>query len=130
MIPLAHSVCIRAHALLSLVPQLCVISPCVLLQSCTRAIHLSHVTCPCVAPISYAVQFISVPREMGSFTPAAIMAGIVKGVLDAAGFPARVTAHSGERAEGTCPWREAGVHVTMRDAVGDRVRNTLGVRGR
>ena len=41
-------------------------------------------------------QYVSVPKEMGSFTPAAFMAGVVRGVLDAAGFPATVTAHLGE----------------------------------
>lgn len=38
-------------------------------------------------------KYVSVPKEMGSFTPAAFMAGVVRGVLDAAGFPATVTAH-------------------------------------
>eukprot|EP00850_Spirogloea_muscicola_P021855 SM000265S09776 [mRNA] locus=s265:166499:168643:+ [translate_table: standard] len=38
-------------------------------------------------------RFISVPRDMGSFNCGAFVAGIVKGVLDNAGFPARVTAH-------------------------------------
>eukprot|EP00850_Spirogloea_muscicola_P006227 SM000029S10522 [mRNA] locus=s29:602262:604276:+ [translate_table: standard] len=36
-------------------------------------------------------RFISVPRDMGSFNCGAFVAGI--GVLDNAGFPARVTAH-------------------------------------
>lgn len=34
-------------------------------------------------------KFISVPRDMGSFNPGAFMSGIVKGVLEAAEFPAR-----------------------------------------
>ncbi|KAI7836151.1 hypothetical protein COHA_009981 [Chlorella ohadii] len=34
-----------------------------------------------------------VPREMGHLNPAAFVAGIVRGTLDGAGFPARVTAH-------------------------------------
>lgn len=38
-------------------------------------------------------KYISVPKDMGSFNPGAFVAGIVKGVLDGAGFPARVTAH-------------------------------------
>lgn len=38
-------------------------------------------------------RYISVPRDMGGLTCAAFVAGIVKGVLDGAGFPARVTAH-------------------------------------
>jgi hypothetical protein len=39
-------------------------------------------------------RYISVPRTYGSFTPAALVAGIVRGMLDAAGFAARY----GERA--------------------------------
>lgn len=38
-------------------------------------------------------KYISVPRDMGSFNPGAFMSGIVKGILDAAEFPARVSAH-------------------------------------
>eukprot|EP00271_Cylindrocystis_brebissonii_P008640 TRINITY_DN23109_c0_g1_i1.p1 TRINITY_DN23109_c0_g1~~TRINITY_DN23109_c0_g1_i1.p1 ORF type:complete len:198 (+),score=38.68 TRINITY_DN23109_c0_g1_i1:470-1063(+) len=38
-------------------------------------------------------RFISVPKDMGSFNCGAFVAGVVKGVLDNAGFPARVTAH-------------------------------------
>ncbi|CAD7699517.1 unnamed protein product [Ostreobium quekettii] len=38
-------------------------------------------------------KYISVPRDMGSFNPGALAAGIVKGILDAAGFPARVSTH-------------------------------------
>jgi len=38
-------------------------------------------------------KFISVPKDMGQLNCAAFIAGIVKGVLDGAGFPARVTAH-------------------------------------
>jgi hypothetical protein len=34
-------------------------------------------------------RYISVPRTYGSFTPAALVAGIVRGMLDAAGFTAR-----------------------------------------
>ncbi|MFS8023609.1 putative transport protein particle (TRAPP) component [Helianthus anomalus] len=49
--------------------------------------------------ISYAFvfffqyRFISVPKDMGSFNCGAFVAGIVRGVLDNAGFPAVVTAH-------------------------------------
>ncbi|KAG0649029.1 Trafficking particle complex subunit 5 [Hyphodiscus hymeniophilus] len=39
-------------------------------------------------------QYISVPREMNQLNCAAFVAGIVEGVCDGAGFPARVTAHS------------------------------------
>lgn len=38
-------------------------------------------------------RFISVPKDMGAFNCGAYVAGIVKGVLDGSGFPARVTAH-------------------------------------
>ena len=34
-------------------------------------------------------KFISVPRDMGQLNCAAFVAGIVRGVLDGAGFPAR-----------------------------------------
>ncbi|CAK9231652.1 unnamed protein product [Sphagnum troendelagicum] len=38
-------------------------------------------------------RYISVPKDMGAFNCGAFVAGVVKGVLDGAGFPARVTAH-------------------------------------
>ncbi|KAK1293631.1 hypothetical protein QJS10_CPB17g00224 [Acorus calamus] len=38
-------------------------------------------------------RFISVPKDMGTFNCGAFVAGIVRGVLDCAGFPAVVTAH-------------------------------------
>ncbi|KAK5830186.1 hypothetical protein PVK06_013980 [Gossypium arboreum] len=38
-------------------------------------------------------KFISIPRDMGTFNCGAFVAGIVRGVLDGAGFPAVVTAH-------------------------------------
>ncbi|KJR89100.1 uncharacterized protein SPSK_06542 [Sporothrix schenckii 1099-18] len=44
-------------------------------------------------------QYISVPREMSQLNCAAYVAGIVEGVCDGAGFPARVTAHTVGRAE-------------------------------
>ncbi|KAJ6958253.1 hypothetical protein NC653_040026 [Populus alba x Populus x berolinensis] len=37
--------------------------------------------------------FISIPKDMGTFNCGAFVAGIVRGVLDGAGFPAVVTAH-------------------------------------
>lgn len=37
-------------------------------------------------------KYISVPSDYGQFNCAAFTAGIVKGVLDASGFPAEVTA--------------------------------------
>ncbi|KAK6593293.1 trafficking protein particle complex subunit 5 [Botrytis cinerea] len=39
-------------------------------------------------------QYISVPKEMNQLNCAAFVAGIIEGVCDGAGFPARVTAHS------------------------------------
>ncbi|KAI1001960.1 hypothetical protein K3495_g6245 [Podosphaera aphanis] len=39
-------------------------------------------------------QYISVPKEMNQLNCAAFVAGMVEGICDAAGFPARVTAHS------------------------------------
>ncbi|KAI9837228.1 MAG: hypothetical protein M1819_000302 [Sarea resinae] len=38
-------------------------------------------------------QYISVPKEMSQLNCAAYVAGIVEGVCDGTGFPARVTAH-------------------------------------
>ncbi|CAI0394910.1 unnamed protein product [Linum tenue] len=38
-------------------------------------------------------RFISIPKDMGTFNCGAFVAGIVRGVLDNAGFPAVVTAH-------------------------------------
>ncbi|KAH9806465.1 Trafficking protein particle complex subunit [Citrus sinensis] len=38
-------------------------------------------------------RFISIPKDMGTFNCGAFVAGIVRGVLDSAGFPAVVTAH-------------------------------------
>ena len=45
--------------------------------------------------------YISVPKEMNQLNCAAFVAGIIEGVCDGAGFPARVTAHSvGKEGEG------------------------------
>ncbi|CAG9464488.1 unnamed protein product [Pedinophyceae sp. YPF-701] len=38
-------------------------------------------------------QFISPSKDVGHFTPASFLAGVVAGALQAAGFPGRVTAH-------------------------------------
>ncbi|KAL6523436.1 hypothetical protein OROGR_017039 [Orobanche gracilis] len=38
-------------------------------------------------------RFISIPKDMGAFNCGAFVAGIVRGVLENAGFPAVVTAH-------------------------------------
>ena len=37
-------------------------------------------------------SFISVPKDMSRFNPAAFMAGILRGVLDGAGYPCTVQA--------------------------------------
>ena len=34
-------------------------------------------------------KYVSVPRDFGTHTPAAFVAGVVRGALDGAGFPAR-----------------------------------------
>lgn len=38
--------------------------------------------------------YLSVPKEMSQLNCAAYVAGMIEGVCDGAGFPARVTAHS------------------------------------
>ena len=75
-------------------------------------------------------KYISVPKDMGALNCAAFVAGIVKGVLDGAGFPARCvysrfsldakcrehtglrpsTEHAPEGWGGCCPWRRVTVH--------------------
>ena len=37
---------------------------------------------------------MSVPRDLGSFNCGAFVAGVVRGCLDAAGFPAQVSAYA------------------------------------
>ena len=39
-------------------------------------------------------RFISVPRDLGSLNCGAFCAGVVRGVLEAAGFPAAVSAYA------------------------------------
>ncbi|KAG1678957.1 hypothetical protein FOA52_013020 [Chlamydomonas sp. UWO 241] len=46
------------------------------------------------------IRFVSVPKSYGAFNPGALVAGIVRGLLDAAGFPARVSAHFVEQRDG------------------------------
>jgi hypothetical protein len=41
--------------------------------------------------------YVSVPRELHGLNCAAFVAGVVEGVCDGSGFPARVTAHSSGR---------------------------------
>lgn len=38
-------------------------------------------------------KYISIPKSYATFVPGSIAAGMVRGMLDAAGFPARVSAH-------------------------------------
>ena len=44
--------------------------------------------------------FISVPTDLGQFSADAYISGIIAGILEGAGFPARVTAHSVKMEEG------------------------------
>lgn len=44
--------------------------------------------------------FISVPSDLGQFSADAYVSGIIAGILEGAGFPARVTAHSVRMEEG------------------------------
>jgi hypothetical protein len=37
-------------------------------------------------------RFVSVPKSYGSFNPGGLVAGIIRGMLDTAGFPARQVA--------------------------------------
>ncbi|KAI8476461.1 MAG: component of TRAPP complex [Monoraphidium minutum] len=41
-------------------------------------------------------RYISIPKSYATFVPGSIVAGIVRGMLSAAGFPARVSAHAVE----------------------------------
>ncbi|ROV96860.1 hypothetical protein VPNG_09267 [Cytospora leucostoma] len=50
--------------------------------------------------------YISVPREMSQLNCAAYVAGMIEGVCDGAGFPARVTAHSQDGGEAGEPAQE------------------------
>lgn len=45
-------------------------------------------------------RYISIPRSYATFVPGSIVAGIVRGMLAASGFPARVSAHSVELPSG------------------------------
>jgi hypothetical protein len=44
--------------------------------------------------------YVSVPSDLGQLSVDSFISGIIAGVLDAAGFPARVTAHSVTLEEG------------------------------
>lgn len=47
--------------------------------------------------------FVSVPSDFGGLSVDAYISGIIAGVLEGAGFPARVTAHSVSLEEGEAP---------------------------
>ena len=47
-----------------------------------------------------ASTFVSVPQDLGQLSADAYVSGIIAGVLDGAGFSARVTAHSVQVEEG------------------------------
>ena len=42
-------------------------------------------------------RYVSVPRSYGSFNPGALVAGMIRGLLESAGFRARVSAHTVEQ---------------------------------
>eukprot|EP00882_Tetradesmus_deserticola_P015907 GHRQ01016963.1.p1 GENE.GHRQ01016963.1~~GHRQ01016963.1.p1 ORF type:complete len:203 (+),score=77.37 GHRQ01016963.1:626-1234(+) len=48
-------------------------------------------------------RFISIPKSYSSFVPGSLVAGIVRGMLDSAGFPARVSAHFVEQPSSSKP---------------------------
>lgn len=62
-------------------------------------------------------RYISVPKTYGSFNPGAVVAGIVRGMLEAAGFPAR---WADSKAEG-----EIGKRREARWGVREREREWL-----
>lgn len=53
--------------------------------------------------------FVSVPSDLGQLSADAYLSGIIAGVLDGAGFSARVTAHSVQIEEGEVPAGNGGV---------------------
>ena len=53
--------------------------------------------------------FVSVPSDLGQLSADAYLSGIIAGVLDGAGFSARVTAHSVKIEEGEVPTGSGGV---------------------
>ena len=59
-------------------------------------------------------RYISVPRDYGSFNVSSFAAGVIKGVLDGAGFPAEVTTHAVEA--GVTFLIKFEEHVTEREA--------------
>ena len=53
--------------------------------------------------------FVSVPSDLGQLSADAYLSGIIAGVLDGAGFSARVTAHSVKIEEGEVPTGSGGI---------------------
>ena len=53
--------------------------------------------------------FVSVPSDLGQLSADAYLSGIIAGVLDGAGFSARVTAHSVKIEEGAVATGSGGV---------------------
>jgi Transport protein particle (TRAPP) component len=49
---------------------------------------------PHLAPLQQYSTFVSVPSDLGGLSVDAYLSGIIAGLLEGAGFPARVTAHS------------------------------------
>lgn len=61
----------------------------------TGAHAIYSVYAVCMADTGYPCErFVSVPRDLGSFNCGAFVAGVVRGCLDAAGFPATVSAYA------------------------------------
>lgn len=58
-------------------------------------------------------KYISVPTDYGHFNCAAFSAGIINGVLDAAGFPAEVTAKVLARNGDDDPQQQQGQPLTI-----------------
>lgn len=65
----------------------------IILTTCTAALCL-------FSPTFYCSTFVSVPSDFGGLSVDAYISGIIAGVLEGAGFPARVTAHSVALEEG------------------------------
>ena len=55
--------------------------------------------------------FVSVPSDFGGLSVDAYISGIIAGILEGAGFPARVTAHSVSLEEGEAPASMSSVLV-------------------
>jgi len=53
-------------------------------------------------------SFVSVPSDLGQLSADAYISGIIAGVLEGSGFPARVTAHTVPMEEGEYPSKSSG----------------------